>query len=497
MNISQHFPVFIVVIPFMASYMVPLFHRWKKELCMPITIAALVFSFYASISMLITVMSTGPIHYYVGNWDPPWGIEIVVDYLGAFMALMVTSVGLLIAIYSIGYVDKLIEKRNIHLYYTFTLLLIGSLSGMVVTGDIFNLFVMLEISSLASYALVPIAGNMGTDGQFESSFRYLYMGAMASSFIVLGIGLTYMVTGTLNIADLALRIQEVAIPMYPRVLAAGLGFLVVGFSVKTALFPLHIWVPDAYTHAPAPVNALCSGITLEVGAYVLIRLFYTIFGLSFVSSTALNEILPLLAAIAIIFGSLFAIAQNDIYRMLAYSTVSQMGYIVLGVTLFSHSGLVGGIYHLINHSAMKATMFLAVGAVVYKTGIRDINELGGLGKKMPLTMGAFSIAALSMVGIPPLAGFMSKFFLVVGSLESNWAVVFVILASSLLNAVYFIRVINHIYFGVPPDVEIKVDEAPLIMLIPIVLMGLMIVFLGIFPSAPLAVIKPAVAMLGL
>ncbi|MFQ5975042.1 MAG: monovalent cation/H+ antiporter subunit D family protein [Candidatus Hydrothermarchaeales archaeon] len=464
---------------------------------MPTMLAAIAFSFYAAVSMLMTVMATGPIHYYVGNWDPPWGIEIVVDYLSAFMALMVTGVGLLIAIYSVGYVDKLIEKRNVYLYYTFTLLLIGSLSGMVVTGDIFNLFVMLEISSLASYALVPIAGNMGTEGQFESSFRYLYMGAMASSFILLGIGLTYMVTGTLNMADLAIRIQEVAIPMYPRVLAAGLGFLVVGFSVKTALFPLHIWVPDAYTHAPAPVNALCSGITLEVGAYVLIRLFYAIFGISFVSFTALNEIIPLLAAVAIIFGSLFAIAQNDIYRMLAYSTVSQMGYIVLGATLFSHSGLIGGIYHLINHSVMKATMFLAVGAVIYKTGIRDISELGGLGKKMPWTMGAFSIAALGMVGIPPLAGFMSKFFLVVGSLESNWAFVFVILASSLLNAVYFIRVINHIYFGVPPDAKIERDEAPFIMLIPTVLMGLLVIFLGVFPQVPLAIIKPAVGLLGL
>ncbi|MFQ6136350.1 MAG: monovalent cation/H+ antiporter subunit D family protein [Candidatus Hydrothermarchaeales archaeon] len=464
---------------------------------MPTTISATLLSFFMAISMAFTVQKAGPIHYYLGNWEPPWGIEVAVDYLGAFVALMVTGIGLLIVIFSVRYAEEMIDERNIYLYYALVLLLLAGLTGMVVTGDIFNLFVFLEIASLSSYALVPIAGKKGTEGQFESSFRYLYMGAMASSFVLLGIGLTYMTTGTLNMADLAVRIKEVAMPNYPRVLLAGLGFLVVGFSLKTALFPLHIWVPDAYTHAPAPVNALCSGITLEVGAYVLIRLFYSIFGMPVVNGTALDEILPLLAGIAIIFGSLFAIAQNDVFRMLAYSTISQMGYIVLGATLFSHNGLIGGIYHLINHSVMKGTMFLAVGAVVYKTGIRDIPEFGGLGKKMPLTMGAFSISALGMVGIPPLAGFMSKFFLVLGSLQSNMAFVFVILASSLLNAVYFMRVINHIYFGVPEDLVIKRDEAPLSMLIPTVIMGLGVIALGLFPGAPLSLIKPAVKLLGL
>jgi multicomponent Na+:H+ antiporter subunit D len=494
MTVSLHYPIFVVVTPLIASYLMPILWRWRKGLCKPVAIGAVGLSFIMAMSMAFQVLSSGPLSYHVGSWQPPWGIEIYVDYLSAYMAVVTTGVGLLIMIYSTKYVDKMIDGRNIGVFFTLTLLLIAGLTGMVVTGDIFNLFVFLEIASLASYALVPIAGKKGTRGRFEASFRYLYMGAIASTFVLIGIGLAYMATGTLNMADLALRLPA-AREAYPRLILASLGFFIVGFSLKSALFPLHLWLPDAYTHAPTPVNALSSGLTIKVMAYALIRLFYSVFGIGFVSQAGLLTVLQLFAGIAIIVGSLLAIAQNKVIRILAYSSVSQIGYVILGATLLSRNGLTGGLLHILHHSVMKGTMLLAVGAVIYKTGKRDIRDYKGLGRKMPYTMGAFSIAALSMVGIPPLTGFVSKWILVLGTLEAkSYAFTFVILASSLLNAVYYFRLINYIHFK--GESGKKIDEAPLEMLVPIVVLGIGAIFLGILASMPLTIIEKAVSSFG-
>ncbi|HDH27746.1 MAG TPA: monovalent cation/H+ antiporter subunit D family protein [Euryarchaeota archaeon] len=497
MILSSHFPVLIVVAPLFAAYLMPLCWRWKRGLTKPIAVTALTLSFLMALNMAFQVLRSGPISYHAGNWQPPWGIEIYVDYLSVYMALVVTGVGLLILIYSTKYSDKMIEKGNIAIFFALILLLIAGLTGMVVTGDLFNLFVFLEIASLASYALVPIAGSKGTKGRFEASFRYLYMGAIASTFTLIAIGFAYMATGTLNMADLALRLVE-ARETYPTLVLLSLGFFVVGFSLKSALFPLHLWLPDAYAHAPAPVSALSSGLTIKVMAYVIIRLFYSIFGIAFVSSTGLLSMIQIIAALAIIIGSLYAIAQKDVIRILAYSSVSQIGYVILGATLLSSDGFTGGLLHILHHSIMKGTMILAVGAVMYKTGKRNIQDFKGMGRRMPYTMGAFSIAALSMVGIPPLTGFVSKWFLLLGTLEAkSYAFTFVILASSLLNAVYYLRLINYIHFKDPDEGSVRVDEAPMTMLIPIVILGLGAIFVGMMANIPLTLISKAVSSLGL
>ncbi len=499
MTISTHYPVLVVVTPIIASYLLPLLWRWEKGLCKHLVIVAPAFSFFMSVSLGLKVQRLGPISYHVGSWNPPWGIQMYVDYLSAYMAVITTGVGLLIVFYSTKYADKMIEEKNIAIFFSLQLLLISGLTGMVVTGDIFNLFVFLEIASLASYSLVPIAGRKGTRGRIEASFRYLYMGAIASTFVLIGIGLAYMVTGTLNMADLAFRLVT-AKEVYPKLVLASLGFFVVGFSLKSALFPLHIWLPDAYAHAPAPVNALSSGLTINVGVYALIRLFYSIFGIEFVTKTGFISLLQFLAGLAIIVGSLFAMAQNDVLRILAYSSVSQIGYVVLGVTLLSKDGLRGGLLHMLYHSVIKGTMMLAVGAVQYKTGKRNIKDFAGLGKKMPYTMLAFSIAALSMIGIPPLTGFVSKWILLLGAVEAkSYAPAFVILASSLLNAVYYIRMINYIHFKgeVDDKTSKRIDETPLSMLVPIFILGLSAMFLGMFAHIPLKIIEKAVSSFGI
>jgi multicomponent Na+:H+ antiporter subunit D len=391
----------------------------------------------------------------------------------------------------------MIEEKNTPIFYALILLLLVGLLGMVLTGDIFNLFVFLEISSIASYALVPIAGKKGRRGRHEASFRYLYMGSIASTFVLLGIGLVYMVTGTLNMADLALLLVE-AKTLYPKLVIASIGFFIVGFSLKSALFPLHLWLPDAYAHAPAPVGALSSALTIKVMAYVIYRLFYSVFGIGFISRTGLLSIIQLLAGLAIIIGSLYAIAQNDVIRILAYSSVSQIGYVILGATILTENGLSGGLLHILHHSVMKSTMLLAVGAVIYKTGKRDIRDFQGMGRIMPFSMGAFSIAALSMVGLPPLTGFVSKWFLLLGTVESkSFAFTFVILASSLLNAVYYLRLINYIHFKGSFSKKNKIEEAPLTMLIPILILGLGAIFLGLLAGIPLTLVEKAVSSFAL
>jgi multicomponent Na+:H+ antiporter subunit D len=481
----------------MAAYLIPILWRWNKSLYKPTAVASVMLSFLMSISVANKILQSGPISYHVGNWEPPWGIEVFVDHLSAFMVVLVSGMGLLIVFYATKYADRNIEEKNQGIFFTLTLLLLTGLMGMVVTGDIFNLFVFLEIASLASYALVPIAGKKGVRGQYEASFKYLYMGAIASTFVLIGIGLIYMSTGTLNMANLSLKLGE-ATKAYPRLILASLGFLVVGFSIKSALFPLHLWLPDAYSHAPAPVNALSSGLTIKVMVYVIIRLFYSIFGIGFISMTGLLAMIQLLAALAIIIGSLYAIAQNDVVRILAYSSVSQIGYIILGATLLTKNGLIGGLLHIMHHSVMKGTMFLAVGAVIYKTGKRDLRDYKGLGKQMPYTMGAFSIAALSMVGIPPLTGFFSKWFLLLGTVEAGkYAFSFVILSSSLLNAVYYMRIINYIHFQGEYPVEEGLKKPPMAMLLPILILGIGAIFLGLLAYIPLTLIENAVASFGL
>lgn len=497
MSLVRHFPVLIIVIPLFGSYLTPIFWRWKKDLTEPTALIASALSSFMAISMSIQVLRSGPLTYEVGGWQPPWGIKIAVDYLSAYMISFITIVGFLIILYSTSYADKLISEKNKGIFFTLQLLLLGSLIGMAVTGDIFNLFVFLEIASLASYALVPIAGKKGRPGRFEASFRYLYMGAIASTFVLIGIGFLYMVTGTLTMSIISDQMAQARLE-YPKLVLASLGFFVVGFSLKSALFPLHLWLPDAYAHAPLPVNALSSGLTIKVMAYALIRLFYTVYGINLLSSTILLSLLKLLASLAIIVGSLYAIAQNDVVRILAYSSVSQMGYVILGASLGVQDGLTGGILHMLHHSVMKGTMLLAVGAVIYKTGKRDIRDLRGLGKTMPITMGAFSIAALSMVGIPPLTGFVSKWILLIGTVEAkSYASTFVILASSLLNAIYYLRLINYIHFKAPDEEKGPINEAPYAMLIPIAILGLAAIFLGLFASVPLKLITKAVTLFGL
>ena len=478
--ITNNLPVLTVVLPLMAGFLTPIVGLIDRRLPWYWVMLATFVILLTTSSNLVTVIATGTIHYHLGGWNPPFGIEYVIDLLNGFVCLIIAFIGFMVSIYSKESVKKEVPGKTTQFYTVFMLLITG-LMGITITGDIFNFYVFLEISSLTAYSLI----SMGDRGDaLVASFNYLIMGTVAASFILLGIGYLYAVTGTLNMADMHRLIPNI---YESKVVLAALAFFMVGFSIKVGLFPLHAWLPDAYTHAPSTGSALIAGLMTKVGVYAMIRFMFSVFTPVFViDMTRMTEILSWAAALAIIMGSVFAIAQSDIKRMLAYSSISQIGYILLGVGLANVIGMQGGLLHILNHALMKCALFLVAGAIFYKTGIRNLYQFQGLGRKMPVTTTVFLIAGLSMIGVPGTVGFTSKWYLALGSIDAGqWLFAVIILVSSLLNLVYFWRVFDNVWFGHPHEIEhIKRDEAPLTMLVPMVILAALCIFFGLFAYYP-------------
>jgi multicomponent Na+:H+ antiporter subunit D len=404
------------------------------------------------------------------------------------------------AIYSKRSVEHEIAEKKLVSFYVIFQLLVTGLCGIAVTGDMFNLYVFLEIASLAAYALIASAGGRA----LKASYNYLIMGSIGACFFLLGIGFLYSITGSLNMADLAILLP----PLYGnKAVQAAFVFFAIGLSIKMAFFPLHIWQPNAYTYAPSAVTIIIATAMAKVSIYAFIRVFFSVFTLNFVRNyLAIDLAICWLAAIAIILGSVIAIMQHNLKRMLAYSSISQIGYIMLGVGLstFTVWGLTGAFVHILNHALMKGCLFMAAGAFIYKSGLWDIRDFEGLGKKMPYTCAAFVFAALSMIGIPPSVGFVTKVCLILGSLDaSQYVFVAVILASTLLNLVYFWRVIEKMYFVKKKEEnkneEVKVkDEVPLSMLIPALILASLCFIMGLLwlTGIPLPMVNQAINSLG-
>ena len=490
--IADHLPVLVVVLPLVGAFVTLLAGWADRRLCLPIAMATTVIQFCISLLLLYQVMQTGPLHYNLGNWLPPWGIEYVIDQLNGFVLVVILFLCVLTCLYSHRSIPSEIDEKKIPAFYTVLLLLVTGVCGIAVTGDLFNLYVFLEISSLAAYALVALGREKRS---LVSSFTYLVMGSVSACFILLGIGHLYIVTGTLNMADLA----RVLPPLYgSTVVQSAFVFFIIGLSIKTALFPLHLWLPDAYRYSPSAVTVLLSTVVSKIGVYALIRILFTVFTPAFIIfEIPVMEIFCWIAAVAIIGGSVLAIAQTDLKRMLAYSSVSQMGYILLGIGIADNLAVTGGILHILNHAVMKGCLFMIAGAFIYTSGIRSIEDLRGIARTMPLTAAAFVIAAASMIGIPPTVGFMSKWFIALGALESGqWIFVLVILASSLLTAIYFWKVIEYMYFREPgtrcAEAVSTARDPPAGMLVPVLILAAACVFFGIFVSIPLEIIEPFV-----
>jgi multicomponent Na+:H+ antiporter subunit D len=450
----------------------------------------------ASVWALVHVLDDGPLTYNLGGWAPPVGIEYVVDLVAAFVATIVTTVSTLVLIATRRWAIREAGDR-LGSFYGLVMLLLAGLVGMVVTGDLFNLFVFIEISSLAAYALVFLGGR----GGMIAGFRYLILGSIGGSFYLLGVGFLYFTTGTLNMAETH---EILSADASARSVQAGAAFIFVGLGLKMALVPLHLWLPDAYTFAPSSVNSLIAPVMTKVGAYAMMRMFLSVFPTGYLTDVVpVADALLVLGLVGIVFGAVVAMSQTDIRRMLAYSSISQLSLIAVGIGLGTPLGMVAALLHVMNHAVMKAALFLAAGSIRYSTGITTVDGVSGLGRTMPLTMIAFALGAIAMVGIPPMAGFFSKWYAVQAGVEADqWAVVAVVLVSSLLSAVYLFRILERAYLHpVQPEpahgpqgdnafgetaaqiaTEEPAVESPLDVVLPAVALGLAALALGIANS---------------
>lgn len=493
---NKELPILIIVVPLLAAVITPLLGRLRRDLSWWAALLTTFTCFIFSILILQEVLREGGITYWLGGWRPPLGIEYVIDYLNAFVLVIVAFMAFIGSVYAGKSVEQEIEEHRTPFFYAVYLLFITGLMGIVVTGDIFNIYVFLEIASIAGYALIAIGRRREA---LVASFNYLIVGTIGATLFLLGIGYLYLVTGTLNIADLALRLEGI---YHTRAVVTAFVLITVGLCIKIALFPMHTWLPGSYAFAPSVISAVMAATATKVGAYALIRIMFSVYNPGFFTdgSFNINYILLAFSGVAILAGSILAVAQKDIKKMLAYSSVGQVGYIVLGVSLMSITGIVGSLMHILNHALMKGSLFLVVGAVVYRTGITSIEGFKGMGKKMPVSMAAFTIGALSLIGVPLTVGFVSKWYLAVASIETGmWFFVPIILVSSLLTAVYFWRVIDNIYFkpaeGDEAEHGIKSADAPPCMLAPTIAVAVLCLVFGIYASFPVDVAEKAAGIL--
>ncbi len=488
--IDFHLPALVVVIPLVAGILTVFCGKRSGPWAWSCLVHGFVFAMTIRLNQLVQNLKLLPVEdgstlsvpthisYFMGSWPRQWGIELRVDALNAIILLIVAGIAFLTTVYSGKSVQQEIGSDRRNWFYTVWTLTIVGLLGITITGDAFNVYVLLEISSLTIYTLIAM-GKSRDRRALTASLKYLILGSVGASFILLGIGYLLMITGTLNMADMGESLRALENPTENRTLLVAVAFLLVGLSLKMALFPLHMWLPNAYTYAPSAVSALLSATATKVGVYMAFRFIYTIIGPVFSFETvSSSELLLLCATLGILVCSYNAMTQDNVKRILAYSSVAQIGYIVLGFALHTQMGVAGSIVHIINHALIKGGMFMALGAVVYRVGAARLTDLSGLGRIMPWTMGAFTAGGLSLIGFPLTAGFISKWYLVQACLEAGrWYLVVALLVGSIFAIVYVWRVVEIIYFGQPNDNACKAKEAPWTMVLPtIIMIGLSLYF---------------------
>lgn len=472
----SHLPILQVILPLVAAPSCMIIRKatfvWLFSLAVGLAALAV------SVLLLQQVYVAGPISYQLGGWEAPWGVEYRIDLLNAWLLLIVTALGSVVLAAARASVARELAGRET-IFYTLYMLCFAGLLGIVATGDVFNVFVFLEISSLSTYALIAL----GRDRRaLWASFQYLIMGTIGATFFLIGIGFLYMMTGTLNMADLASRLP--ALQGSVTVIAA-FAFIVVGVCLKLALFPLHLWLPNAYSHAPSIVTAFLAATATKVALYLLVRMTVTVFGLDLsLANLPLDWLFIGLGMAGVFVASVVAIYQVDIKRMFAYSSVAQIGYMVAGIGIGTAAGLQATLLHLFNHALMKGGIFLALAALVYRVGASQIDSFRGLGRTMPWTMAAISIGGISLIGMPLTVGFVSKWYLISAALENGfWWLAILVLLGSLLAVAYVWRLVEAGYLQTPPEGASR-SEAPLSILVPTWLLIAANLYFGIDTRLP-------------
>lgn len=458
--IESHLSLLIVVLPLMTAPFVAVLPNGRLPWFASMLVSWAIL--FMAAMQLINVSNGNIISYELGGWAPPWGIEYRIDSANALVSLIVAAIAAVTLPYALKSVAKEIPTHQHSLFYAAFMLCLTGLLGIAQTGDIFNLFVFLEISSLSSYALI----SLGRQRQaLTASYQYLIMGTIGATFFIIGVGLLYAMTGTLNMMDLAQRLPE----LYEhRTIHTAFAFIMVGFALKLALFPLHLWLPNAYTYAPSVVTIFLAATATKVAVYVMLRVVFSVFGFSFIENTPADELFLLLCVMGIVMMSFYAIYQQDSKRLLAYSSVAQIGYMMIGIGFGTVLGITATLVHLFNHALMKGALFMAIGAIIYRVGSSRLEHMQGLAKHMPWTFMAIVIGGLSLIGVPGTAGFISKWYLILAAIEKqHWLIVGVILLGSLLAVIYVWKLVEVMYFKPASESAIATaKEAPALLLIP-------------------------------
>lgn len=487
--IAEHLLALQVVVPLICAPLIVLARR--RGIAWFIATIASWAAFAIAVAIALRVAESGTLSYAIGSWPPPWGIEYRVDALNAFVLVLVSFIGAVVMPYArVSVAAELPEEQGYLFYALYCLCLAGSL-GMAITGDAFNLFVFMEISSLSTYVLIALGRRRQA---LSAAFQYLLMGTVGATFYVIGVGLLYLMTGTLNLADMTARLADVT---EIRPLIAAFAFIAVGVGLKLALFPLHQWLPNAYSFAPSVITAFLAATATKVSVYVLIRFYFTVFAAApQLGVVPFAELLMGLSILAIVSMSLVALYQDDLKRMLAYSSVAQIGYITLGISFANAPGLTAAVAHLFNHGVSKGALFLLVGSLALRVGDVRLSQLSGIASRMPLTSFGLVLAGLSLVGVPGTAGFITKWYLVRASLErGSWWLAALVVATSLIALGYVWRFVETAYLKeAGPDAP-RPGEAPLWMLVPAWLLVAACLYFGFETSFNVGFASDAVRLL--
>ena len=429
--------IFFSLIPLFTAFLIALLGRLRTQIgCIMSGVSALLLT-GMSVYLMKVVNLSGLLIYKISGWAIPLGVCLVADGLTVFMLCIVNLIAFLVVIYSYDYMRGFTDKWK---FYTLFMLMLAGMNGIIVSGDLFNLYIFLEIASISAYALVAF----GIEPEdLEASFKYAIMGAIASIFILLGIALLYSYTSTLNMADIALIISDKSGSIFISFVCV---LFLAGFGLKAALVPFHAWLPDAHSSAPSPVSAMLSGVFVKtLGLYALSRIFFNLFS---ISSGKVFFALMFFGVLSMVVGALLAMAQTDIKRMLAYSTISQVGYIAFAFGIGTPLAIAGGLFHILNHAVSKSLLFLNAGAIEHVTGTRDINKLGGLNQKAPLVGFTSLFGSMSISGVPPFGGFWSKLMIITAAVQAGhigFSVVAILV--SILTLVYYLKFQSFVFFG--------------------------------------------------
>jgi len=475
-------PVQFIAIPLLAAFLMPLFGKIWKEFARIIPGLVLIYLSFLSINLLSHVYYNDMIIEQIAGWAPPWGINLVFSAFSGFLTTLMILMGFLIWLFSYRFKNNVDYPQALK-YFTMLMLLITASIGIVITGDLFNQFVFIEILAISSYGLT--AFYKGRDAA-EASFKYLLIGSLASMFLLLGIMIIYAKLGTLNMADIAAKAHLLS----PSVKIIVITLFIMAFGIEAEMFPLNGWAPDAYSQAPGPIGAAFSGIVVKAGVYTIIRMIFTLFDVH-----GTYEFLIIMGMVTLFVAEMAAIRQTKIKRMLAYSSIGQMGLVLIAFGIGTKEGVYAALFLMFNHAVIKSLLFLSASYLVYNSKKKLVSEMNGIGKLMPVTAFLFALAAFAIIGLPPFAGFWSKLSLLMAAAHSQMQLIIaLILMVSVVEVVYYIRVVNRMFF-VKPVTEVTIKKPSYNAMLAMMILGVVVLLIGFYPDAITGLLHKASAEL--